>query len=225
MGIPLLPCGPPPASLARPSWAPAWLCIPGSAAEHPTWTLRLLVCSHPGCWSDGQPLLRPARPASLQWTGSTCWRRSAAAGAASSPPLCTCRWSRGALCRVRRAALLMHSHPPAQPPAPTHPPRTQQPGRCPCIVLKYVCAVSVSWCCSSAHRFVLWQECVRVTIMHAPPPIPAELGELAGKDASAPLELISDFHERMERRGRWGAGRCGRAACTAAWPHAWVENC
>jgi hypothetical protein len=44
------------------------------------------------------------------------------------------------------------------------------------------------------------------TLTTCPPPcllIPAaELPELAGHDASAPLELISQFHERMERRGR-----------------------
>ncbi|KAL4446810.1 hypothetical protein ABPG77_008054 [Micractinium sp. CCAP 211/92] len=32
--------------------------------------------------------------------------------------------------------------------------------------------------------------------------IVSELAELAGKDAGAPLEVISDFHERMEKRGR-----------------------
>lgn len=32
--------------------------------------------------------------------------------------------------------------------------------------------------------------------------IVSELAELANKDANAPLELISDFHERMEKRGR-----------------------
>ncbi|PSC73160.1 Glycosyltransferase LARGE2 [Micractinium conductrix] len=32
--------------------------------------------------------------------------------------------------------------------------------------------------------------------------IVSELPELAGKDAATPLELISDFHERMEKRGR-----------------------
>lgn len=40
-----------------------------------------------------------------------------------------------------------------------------------------------------------------LTFPAAVPPL-AELPELAGHDASAPLELISEFHERMERRGR-----------------------
>lgn len=180
------------------------------------------------------PCVLPARR--LQWTACTCLKRNAAAGAASSLRQCMCRWWRGTLCQVccvPRHAMLRHAAP--------HPHAIllwyQAAGCVPCRVagcccspVVFSCLCGVSRCqpqacscicaavphCSpglcpglAPHRPRLTCPCLCLRLSAAFPG--AELTDIAGEDAAAPLELISDFHQRMEKRGR--SVRVWRCAC------------
>ncbi len=101
-----------------------------------------------------------------------------------------------------RARARAHTHTHTHPHTHTHTHTTLGLWRCHFILLlQCLGCTCTSRSCPSARPSAL--PCCQRLPAPLRPPVSAELSELAGKDAGAPLEVISDFHERMEKRGRW----------------------
>ena len=70
--------------------------------------------------------------------------------------------------------------------------------------------ILLTLCCSERRRISHWlgqpkAGCRSVAYIMQSREFPlAEVDDLYGQDVEKPLEMISEFHDRMEREGRWG---------------------